>query len=204
MIGMLLQQIEQYAASLVARAFQGIDARQIEIGLVESGRHLNAFLEALDGLISTLRDEVQDAQIIQRLGIHRAGLQRALQMLIGFGCITSLRKHHSQAVVRFGILRSNFQRALQNFAGVVPPFLRAIRIAQIVECQQVMRIQPEGFQKARNRFVYVSLARGDDAKIVPCVRQSVRIVRRKFQRAFECLASCSILVLIQIDASDAI
>ncbi len=115
------------------RAFQGIDPRQIQIRLVERGRDADAFFETLDRLISTLRDQVEYAQIVQCLGINRASLQRPLQMFVGFVIVAHLREYHAQAVVRFGILRCNFQRALQNFAGVVPPLLRTIRIAQVVE-----------------------------------------------------------------------
>ena len=80
---MLLEQIEQDAASLVPRAFQRVDARQVQIRLIEGGRNADALLEARDRFIATLRDQVEHSEIVQRLGINRAGLQRPLQIFVG-------------------------------------------------------------------------------------------------------------------------
>src|SRR5450631_947744 len=88
---MLLEQIDQDAASLVPRAFQSVDPRQIQIRLIERRRHADALLKACHGLIAALRDQVEYSEIIQSLWVNGPSLQRALQILISFGGVIGLR-----------------------------------------------------------------------------------------------------------------
>ena len=77
-IGMLFEQIEQDAASLVPRAIQSIDARQIEICLIETGGHADALFEACHRLIAPLSDQIEHSQIVQRFRVSGTSLQCAL------------------------------------------------------------------------------------------------------------------------------
>ena len=125
-------------------------------------------------------------------------------MFFSLGCIIRLREHHAQTVVRFRILGSDLQRALQDLTCLIPTLLRTICIAQIVEREQMMRIQPQRLKKARHRIADASLARSNDAKIIPGIRQSIGIIGRQFHGAFESLARGGVFVLIQVNAANAV
>src|SRR5580658_10411142 len=129
MIGMLLQQFEQYGASLVRRAFQRIDTTEIQVRLVETRRNANAFFKGRYRLIAPLSSQIENSKIVQSLGIHGPGSQRALQIFVGARSVAGLRKDHSQAVVGFGIAGADRNGVLQNFAGLLPLSLLTISVA---------------------------------------------------------------------------
>ena len=78
---MLFQQIEQNGARLVAIAFQAVDARQVQIRLIEAGRHADAFLELRHRIVPAAGSQIQDAEVVQRLRIIGAQFQSILQIL---------------------------------------------------------------------------------------------------------------------------
>jgi hypothetical protein len=55
---MLLEQCAQDIPSLVRATLNAIDSREVEIGLVESGRDPDALLELLNGLVAAVRAEI--------------------------------------------------------------------------------------------------------------------------------------------------
>src|SRR5437762_11646458 len=65
-------------------------------------------------------------------------------------------------------------------------------------------VQLECFLKVRNRFRGSPFPRGQKAEIVPGVWQSVGIARMKFDRALKSLPRFTRLLLLQVDASQAV
>src|SRR5580658_1439441 len=201
---MLLKQFEQQSASFLRRVFHDVNSRQVQVRLIELRRHADALLKAGHGLIAPLRAQVKDSQIVQRFGVDRTQLQRLLQRIEGSGSVVVLCEHHSQAVIRFRVVGVDLQRALVSFASVIPTFLLAIGAAQVIEHNRMIGTQLERLLKMADRFSHASFAPGQQAEIIPGVCQSVGIAGAQFERAFKARARLCRLLLVQIDASDAI
>ena len=93
---MLLEKRKENGTSLVGRALDGIDPREIQIRLIECRRHADAFFETGDRFVPPLRAQVKYSQIVQRFGISGTKLQRLLQILVGTIAVVDLRKDHAQ------------------------------------------------------------------------------------------------------------
>ena len=102
---MLFEQFKQYGVSFLRRAFNGIDARQIHVSLIESGSDPNAFFKTSHGFISALRAQIKNPQVVERFGIDGPELQRFLQKFKRVLRVIILRKNHSNSVVRLRIIR---------------------------------------------------------------------------------------------------
>ncbi len=179
MLRMLFEKFEQQGASLLRRVFQDIDASQIEIRLIEGGRHANALLKSRDRVIASIGAQIQNPQIIQCLGVVGPKLECLLQRIEGSGGVVILRKHHSQAVVGFGIVGVDRQRALVGLASVIPALLLTICAAEIIKGNQMIGTEFEGLLKVADRIAHVPLARGDQAEVVPGICQGAGIARAK-------------------------
>ena len=66
---MLLEQIKQHAPRLVRRALERIHASQVQVRLIESGRHADALFEAGDRFIPPLGAQIEHAEVVQCFGI---------------------------------------------------------------------------------------------------------------------------------------
>ena len=73
--GMLFEQIEQHGARFIAIALQAVNARQIQVRLIEGRGHPDAFLKLSYSVIPAARSQIEDSKIIQRLRIIGAKCQ---------------------------------------------------------------------------------------------------------------------------------
>ena len=202
--GMLFEQIEQHGAGLIAIAFQAVNARQIQVRLIEAGRDADAFFELRHGIVPPAGSQIQDAEVVQRLRISGAQFQSILQILIGAVGVVRLRIDHRQAVIRFRVLRPGSDRSLQGRARVVPAFLLPIRVPQIFQRDPIIGAQAESFLKISDGFVGAPLARGEKSEIVPRVWYGVGITRSELQGLLEAGARFARSFLLQVDAAQAV
>src|ERR1039457_6599506 len=170
---MLPHQFDENSPRLLRRALQTVHSRQVQVRLVEGRRHPDALLELRNGFVPPLGSQIKHAEIVQGFGISRAKLQSPPQILVGALRIVRLRKHHRQVVVRLGVLRSGSQRSLQRFPSFVPTLLQAVGVPQIFQRNPVIGTYPQRFLKVAGGLVHVSLARGQQAEIVPGVWQRI-------------------------------
>ena len=172
---MLLQQIKQHASRFVWRTLHRVNPSQVQVRLIERRRHPDALFKAGHGFIPPSGAQVEHAEVVQRLWIARTSLQCPLQIFIGPVSVVELREDHSQAVVRLRIFGTDHNRPFQHTARVAPTFLLAIRVAQVLERNQMIGIELERFLEIRNRICGAPFARGQKAEVVPGVGQGVRI-----------------------------
>ncbi len=201
---MLLQEIEQNRAGLVAIAFQAINTGEVQIRLVESGCDADTFLELGDGIVATARAQIQNSEIIQGLGIIGTQFQSIFEILVSAIRLVRLRIDHGQVVIGLGRLGTRGDGPLQSCARVVPAFLLAIGIAQVFERDPIIGAGAEGLLEISDGFVDASFARGQKPEIVPGVGDGVGITGVEFQGLLETGARLGDLLLLQIHAADAV
>src|SRR5277367_3474829 len=159
---MLFEKFKEDGASLIGSAFQGVDPREIQIGLIKGGRDADALFETCDRLIPPLRAQVKHSEVVQGFGLPWPQLQSSLQILVRTIAVVELRKDHTQTVIGLRILRADLDRALQHVAGLVPLFLCAISVPEIVEGDYVIRTQLQSLLKVGNRFSSAAFSRSQE------------------------------------------
>src|SRR5580700_2588485 len=174
-VRMLLQQFHQDRPRLLLRALQAVYSSQIQVRLVEAGSHSDAFLELADGFVPPPGSQIKYAEVVQRFGIARPKPQGLLQITIGALRIVRLREYHGQVVIRLRVLRPRGERALQRLPGVVPALLQTVGVPQIFQGDPVIGTYFQRFLKMADRVVRVSVARGQQAQVVPRVGHRIGI-----------------------------
>ena len=86
---MLLEQFPQHAASLVPRALQGIDARQVQIRLIKRRSDTNALFKTRNGIVPPLRRQIKDPRLFSASGYTGRSLQSPLQIIVSLRVVGS-------------------------------------------------------------------------------------------------------------------
>src|SRR5581483_2523196 len=113
MLRVLLEQLEKNISSLPAVALDGIDAREIQIGLVKNRGHPDALLESGDSFVAVIGPEKQDPQIVECFRIDRTGPQGAEKILFSVFLIICLGVDHPEVVARFCITWGKLQSLIE-------------------------------------------------------------------------------------------
>src|SRR5579863_7916518 len=198
---MLFQELVKNGSGFFAIAFDGIDAGQVQIRLIEARSNANAFFECSHRLVASARAQIQHPEIIERFRVVLSKLQSSLQVVVGALVVTSLREDHGQAVICFGLPRTNCDGALQRLAGFVPTLLLAICIAKIFESDPVARIRAQSLFKTADRLIRAPVPKCEKPEVVPRVGARVRIARVEPNRLLETRARAARVVPLQINAS---
>lgn len=96
------------------------------------------------------------------------------------------------------------QCAEENFLRVFPALLLAIDVAQIGEGHRIFRGKLESALKVLDGFGGAVVASGNDAEIVPGFFPGARIVGAKLNGAFEIATRFREILLLEIDAAEAV
>ena len=150
-----------------------VDLREVHVTSAECGSDADALLETCHRLISPLRAQIKDTQIVQGLRVAWSELQCLLQKFVSPIAVTGLSEDHAQTVICLRIVGFHFQSSLQRLASLIPILQLPVRSSQIVESNQVVWIQPQGFLKIRYRLRHLSLACGQNPQVVPGIGQSI-------------------------------
>ena len=73
MIGMLFEELQKNGLGLLPVAFDGIDARQIQIGLVVRGRYANRLFKTAFRFLRALCTQVENPKVVECFRIRRSG-----------------------------------------------------------------------------------------------------------------------------------
>src|SRR5712671_772702 len=118
--------------------------------------------------------------------------------------VVGLRINHAETRVRLWIIGTNCECAFKSFAGIVPLLEPAIGAAEIFERDNVIGTELQRLIKVSDCLLGVSFAGGNKAEIVPRIRQRIGKAGMEFRGAFETVARLCYLLLIQIDAAQAV
>src|SRR3974390_3350643 len=120
MVGVLLQEVKEYRASLFAFAFDHIDLGEIEVRLIIGRRETYRLLEAVDCVAGAPGAQVKNAEIIQRFRVDRSQDQGFGEVLIGALRVIQLSVDHPETVIRFGLFGAEFDGTGERVFGCLP------------------------------------------------------------------------------------
>src|ERR1700674_227063 len=162
---MLFQYVEKNSARFPGIAFEGIEPREIQVGLIESWRNTDGFLKAFLRFFLALRSQIENTEVVEGFGVSGAGSQRLLEVFVGALRIVELRKYHAKAVVCFGVLGVQLESSPEDGLGILPAPLLTIGVPQIVQGNQVIGIYLKRSLKILDGLISASFTRCQNSQI---------------------------------------